>query len=934
MIPYDFHYQWPAGAYLILAAFFAFFLFGILYRMRQRLAFAKNMLCERSSTLYWIKAFLFCTALALCAMALMGPAGNGHYPEGTLPPDALTFKSSGPLQLKRKAHTVIFLLDVSASMAVTDSTLQKTRLEYAKEIADTIISGLNGEALALYTFTSKTLQQSPLTNDYIFLRLTLKEAQINEGGIPGTDLASALTEMQRLYYSPISTKADMLKLKTLILLTDGEDTAIEALPEAQRQAKEKEITNLVRGASENNLRVYTIGMGSTAGGVIPHVTNEGNPVHSHLNAALLQEIAKMGRGKYFEANRYSTPQLSKELLADLAKDPPYYEENQQEILSTLLHSLLGDSGLIYDRYVQLFIGLALACLGAALVLPDLFRKTSFLLLLISVLQTSLSSDSAEDIQQWRSEMQHAKTYAEAKMFDEARSIYENLLNLQLTEAQKGVLYYDIGTTYLYQHAWTNAINQLNAAALTKGTYPFFYRNVFRNLTLAYYESALEMQKENPEEAIKRLQLALKTGSQLPGGTKSALEKAIQVQLAQTRRLADRQKTADLTPLQNLQRLLDSVSDAQEQLHFLLNQPMSKDLAKNYSRLFAQELSQWLPLWQEQIEKADTTKTALKEAEEHYMQMIALLEKNAGSEALNQANASQEILLKLLEEMTQGSPFKTKLHQLLNAYERLLKTKKWKKERLKIVLELYSEIQNSQLSTQTESVQTSLKRSQEQLNEAIKAFEAGDLLLAPFLAFASEQQVRLALIQSPPLVSLDILNGLIQQQNYLLDLSAKSLKEADKKETSLTPAFLIEGQRALLPLCELYYQALYQEQVEGFRQGACQSTPWSQALPYFESGKLAAIQADQLLQKEKVNNLSTVIEFQNQAVENWQKVLAEIKDPSTQQTSCTVGNASRASPESTSANNDNDITTLLQMEQEDRSPPEPTQIQQNSVQRPW
>lgn len=956
MIPYDFHYQWPSGAYLILTSFFSIFLFWKLYNARRKLTFAKGMVSERSATLYWMKAFLFSTVLALCGIALMGPVGNGHYPEGTLPPSLLAPKGSQPLQLKRKAHDVIFLLDVSASMSVTDTNLQKTRLEYAKEIADAIVAGLNGEAIALYTFTSKTQQQSPLTNDYIFIRLTLKETQINEGGIPGTDITDALAQMQKLYYPPESTKTEMSKLKTLIILTDGEDTALEALPEEQRQIKEMALANLVRGASANNLRVYTIGMGTAAGGVIPNVTYAGNPVHSHLNATLLQQIAKIGRGKYFEANRYSTPQLSKELLADIAKDPPYYEENQQEILNALLHSLLGDSGLIYDRYIQLFIGLALLCLAAALLLPDLFRKTPLFIMLFSVLHATLQSNPTEAsrsteilplkrnlaIQEWQSEMQHAKVYVQANMFEEARSIYESLLNLPLSKAQIGVLHYNIGTTYLQQQAWAQAINQLNIAASTKDAFAFFYRFVFRNLALAYYEEALSMQKEDPLEAIKLLQLALKDSIQLQDPLKSSLENTIKVQMAQTYLVADQQKFANATPFEDLQRLFDIVSDAQEQLNFLIAQPMNKELFKSYSILFVQEQDQLLPLWKEHIEKARSPeqKKLLKKAEGRYREMINLIEKsesskvNFVSEALSQAMAAQHILLELLEQMSHGPPIKGMLHQLLNAYERLLRTKKWKKERLKILLELFSDIQNHQTSNESELIKARLLKSQQQLNEAIIASQTGNLRLANLLAHDSAQQIRLTLVLIPPVASMDILKGLIQQQNYLLDLEAESLKMHDGENSKIEFTILHDGQGALLQLCELYFQTLYQEQVDAFRQnGLCQSVPWSEALPHFESGKLAAIKANELLQKEGVD-INAVIEYQTQAVENWQKAMEEIKHPSTKRTPCFDRSTSQMSPENTSGQLENSLTSLLQMEQEDRLPAEPERIQQSNVQRPW
>lgn len=950
MIPYDFHYQWSAGAYFILTSFLSLFLFWVLFNARQKLTFAKGMISSRSLGVYWFKAILYCASLALCAIALMGPVGNGHYPEGALPPNLSTPKGSQPLQLKRKAHSIIILLDVSASMAVTDSSLQKSRLDYAKEIADAIVAGLNGEAIALYTFTSKTLQQSPLTNDYIFIRLTLNETLINEGGIPGTDISDAITQMRVDYFPPMATKAEKSKLKTLILLSDGEDTAIEALPEAQRQPKESAIANLVRGAAENNLRVYTIGMGTAAGGTVPKITSGSKPVHSHLNAKLLQAIAKIGRGNYFEANRYSTPQLAKELLADMAQDPPYYEENYQEILNALLQSLFGEGGLVYDRYVQIFAGLALFCLGAALLLPDLLRNTPLLILLLSCLQASLYGQAltSEEAPEWQPEVQHAKVYVEANMFDEARAIYESLLNIPLSEAQKGVLHYDIGTTYLLQEAWNSAIAQLSIAAATKEAFAFFFRHVHKNLALAYYENALSVQKEDPQEAFKLLQLALKNNElaqnndELPKAQKSHLEIAIKVQLAQTRLLADQHTFASASPSEDLQRLLDAISDAQEHLQFVEEQPMSKELFADYCAFFAEEQKLWLPLWKEEIEKISSQdqRSQLQDAEKHYLSMIALTKKNDALAAFNEANAAQRSLLELMDQLTEGSALKGKLRQLLNAYERLLKTKKWKKERLRVLQERYAAIVNSPESDDWNLLKEGFDKSQQQLTEAIKASQSGDLPLANLLARDSAQKIRLALVQMPPVSSMSILNALLQQQTYLLDLETKNLKDQEEEHPVLLAvnvlSILREDQASLLSLCELYFKTLYQEQVNLYRhEGRCQSVPWSEALPYFENGKLAAARASDQLQQEQVN-LSKVMEQQTQAVTNWQKALAEIKNPSSKKTTCTIGQTSQTSPEAGSAQPDNGLATLLQMEQEDRRPAERTEtrILQSNEQRPW
>lgn len=935
MIPYDFHYQWPAAAYLILTGFFCFALFWFLYKIRQRFFLPNNLLIKRSTGIFWTKAFLLSLTLVFSAIALMDPVGNGHYPEGALPPQRITFDR--PLQLKRKAHQVIFLLDVSSSMAINDSSLQQNRLDYAKDIADEIVAGLNGEAIALHTFTSKALQQSPLTNDYIFVRLTLKEAYINEGGIPGTDIAEALTQIQSNYFPPNAEPIEKSKLKTLILLSDGEDTAVEALPESQRSLKELAIADLIKGAGENNVRIYTIGMGTAAGGVVPAVTYGGQPVHSSLNSQLLQAISKKGRGKYFEANRYSPPQLAKELLADMAQDKPYYEDNQQEIFNSLLQSLLGNSGLIYERYIKIFTGFSLLCLTAALLLPDVLkRKSSFLfmfLLLLSYISQVDGQSTQNEPKEWKNEMHRAKVYLQAHLFDEARSIYDSVLNLPISTQQKGVLLYDIGTSYLYQQDFNGAILSLKEAILTRDSYPYFYRYVQKNLALAYYEKALSLQNEDPEAAVGSFEDSLKINHLLPEPDREPLEKTLKVQIAQTRGAIVQEKLLHTDSKDFIQALVNFIEDSKEQLAFVSEQPMNSALLKSYCELFAEQQRNWLGLIENRIENWPNSdqKQSLKEAEIYIRAMSTYTANGQIHSAEKEAQEAQVIFLKLLEQLNKDSTQKGMLRNLLNAYERLLKTKRWKKERLVILHRLYETMDSPQNRIEDTSIQKILEESHLQLAEAIKMSEGGNTLLANILALDSSQGIRLAIAKTSPRSSREILKELIHQQGYLLELESQNFN-AEISERLQT--LLLARQANLQSLSELYYSILYQEQVKAFREEKlCQAVPWSTALPYFETGRLAAEKAYAGLQHSTIDYYS-VSDNQREAVKNWQNTLNEINNPHPQQNSCYAASASKMSQEESSALPDNGITTLLQMEQQDKQPKESAQMPVNTIQRPW
>jgi Ca-activated chloride channel family protein len=203
--------------------------------------------------------------------------------------------------------------------------------------------------------------------DYLFVRLMLHDLHINEGDMAGTNIVNALAEMRRQYFSQPSPK-----LKTLILLSDGGDTQIESLSGAERQKAINGMLNLVSNGEQLNLRTYTIGIGSKEGTTIPDINYEGQPVKSRLEEDVLRKIAQRGRGTYYYANDYSPYDLAQDLYKRMQEDPQYYDESQGA--DVILRSLAGGSGLVYDRYYQYPLSIAILCLGLALFLPDALRK--------------------------------------------------------------------------------------------------------------------------------------------------------------------------------------------------------------------------------------------------------------------------------------------------------------------------------------------------------------------------------------------------------------------------------------------------------------------------------------------------------------------------------------------------------------------------------
>ncbi len=339
MILYDCPYAFLLLAILplIVGAFF------LLYRHRktQLDSFVDGRICDlmmekRRPLSFWSKVVLACIVWLGGVIALASPKGNEHYIHQNT-----STQVSGMYQ-------IIFLVDASASMSINDSRNGATRLEVAKEIADKIISGLNGENVALFAFTSATMQLAPITTDYLFTRLMLRQMEINEGETVGTDLAQAFDNVNQealsLYNVP----------KMLVLLTDGGDPT---------QQKIEEVVQPLVGTK--NLSTAVIAIGSKEGGIVPNVTYEGRAVNSKLNLPLLQEIASMTHGSLFMASELTSTQIAEAVAKQIVQKKVFYQQG-----GTL--SSIDDR--VYDHYFWVPLGVALVALLLFLLIPDTQKR--------------------------------------------------------------------------------------------------------------------------------------------------------------------------------------------------------------------------------------------------------------------------------------------------------------------------------------------------------------------------------------------------------------------------------------------------------------------------------------------------------------------------------------------------------------------------------
>ncbi|RMF84982.1 MAG: VWA domain-containing protein [Nitrospinota bacterium] len=219
----------------------------------------------------WRLAFLFATVVSI-VFALSDP----RLPAGTL-------------RLREGTLDVVFLMDVSKSMAAEDYG-RRSRLEKAKEIARALLADLRGNRVGLVTFAGTSFRQAELTEDLSALDFILRHwVQVDAVGLGGSDIAQAIETGIAL-----CTK-DPTRQKLLLLFSDGGD---------KQQGLEPVLAKAVR----RGIKVVTFGLGTASPSPIPLYDGQGRftgylkiddqVVTTRLNEERLRHIAQVTGGTY------------------------------------------------------------------------------------------------------------------------------------------------------------------------------------------------------------------------------------------------------------------------------------------------------------------------------------------------------------------------------------------------------------------------------------------------------------------------------------------------------------------------------------------------------------------------------------------------------------------------------------------------------------
>lgn len=263
---------------------------------------------QKDKKIYFIKSlFIILGSLFVC-IALLSPQ-----------------KLLEEKEVEVEGNNIYILMDTSRSMLAED--VYPNRLEFGKRVVRNIFKKIKGDKIGIIPFSDSAYIQMPLTEDYSIGEnyINAIDSNLISGG--GTKVMDALKIANNSFQEINSEK------KIVLIVSDGGE-------------EESDVANFVK---ENNIIVYSIGVGTSKGEVIPDYKNgkrngfikdsKGSIVVSKLNTSFLKNLSKSSKGKYYEVNNLNDD--SKKFISDIRNIDKDKLNNEKMT--------------IYEKYYQYFL---------------------------------------------------------------------------------------------------------------------------------------------------------------------------------------------------------------------------------------------------------------------------------------------------------------------------------------------------------------------------------------------------------------------------------------------------------------------------------------------------------------------------------------------------------------------------------------------------
>jgi len=200
---------------------------------------------------------------------------------------------------KRDANgiDIVFSLDISESMKAmdySDNNKKINRLSTAKTMISDFVNKRPNDRFSLVVFAGEAFVNCPLTIDHNTFLTFLNSVNFDDISVGGTNLNEALKTSLGRFIQNDNEK--IKRSKIIILITDGED----------QNSNYQEVIEI---AQKDKIQIFTIGLGSKNGSLIPIRKNvlgqveykkfKGELVKTSLDEKTLKEIAEKTKAKYF-----------------------------------------------------------------------------------------------------------------------------------------------------------------------------------------------------------------------------------------------------------------------------------------------------------------------------------------------------------------------------------------------------------------------------------------------------------------------------------------------------------------------------------------------------------------------------------------------------------------------------------------------------------
>lgn len=190
-----------------------------------------------------------------------------------------------------KGSSIIFVLDVSPSMAASDME-NRTRFDVAKQAISTILMKNESDDFGLVEMAETSIVSVPPTMDrktFLAKLNSISIGELGDGTAIGTGLSCAVFHLE---------KSSSVR-KSIVLITDGENNAGSINP-----------VTAARFAREKGISVYVLGVGTKGVVHLEYTDPKTQKVYSgylesNFDNAALSRISLEANGKYFEADTIS-----------------------------------------------------------------------------------------------------------------------------------------------------------------------------------------------------------------------------------------------------------------------------------------------------------------------------------------------------------------------------------------------------------------------------------------------------------------------------------------------------------------------------------------------------------------------------------------------------------------------------------------------------